>query len=160
MSKATAKHIFLYGIIGGILIAALRWSEYRFLVIDHSIEIYSALIAATFAALGIWLGLKLTRKQETVVVKEVPVTVTVKVPVPMAGPFSPNEAKREELAITPREMEILELIAHGMSNREIAEKLFVSENTVKTHSSRVFDKLGARRRTQAVQLGKEFGLLP
>ena len=88
--------------------------------------------------------------------KEVPVTL----PVPMAEPFCPNEAKRAGLAITPREMEILELIAQGMSNREIAEKLFVSENTVKTHSSRVFDKLGARRRTQAVQLGKEFGLLP
>jgi NarL family two-component system response regulator LiaR len=154
MSKATAKHIFLYGIIGGILVAALRWSEYRFLVIDHSIEIYSGLIAATFAAVGIWLGLKLTRKQERIVVKEVPV------PAPMAEPFCPNEAKREELAITPREMEILGLIAQGMSNREISEKLFVSENTVKTHSSRVLDKLGARRRTQAVQLGKEFGLLP
>jgi DNA-binding CsgD family transcriptional regulator len=154
MSKATAKHIFLYGIIGGILVAALRWSEYRFLVIDHSIEIYSGLIAATFAAVGIWLGLKLTRKQERIVVKEVPV------PVPTAEPFCPNEAKREELAITPREMEILGLIAQGMSNREISEKLFVSENTVKTHSSRVLDKLGARRRTQAVQLGKEFGLLP
>jgi DNA-binding CsgD family transcriptional regulator len=154
MSKATAKHIFLYGIIGGILIAALKWSEYRFLVIDHSLEIYSGLIAATFATVGIWLGLKLTRKQERIVVKEVPVTV------PMAEPFCRNEAKREELAITPREMEILELIAQGMSNREIAGKLFVSENTVKTHSSRVFDKLGARRRTQAVQLGKEFGLLP
>ena len=156
MSKETAKHIFLYGIIGGILIAALKWSEYRFLVIDHSIEIYSGLIAATFAAVGIWLGLKLTRKQERIVVKEVPVAVSV----PVAEPFCPNEAKREELAITPREMEILELIAQGMSNREIAEKLFVSENTVKTHSSRVFDKLGARRRTQAVQFGKEFGLLP
>ncbi len=155
MSKATAKHIFLYGVIGGILIAALKWSEYRFLVIDHSIEIYSGLIAATFAAVGIWLGLKLTRKQR-IVVKEVPVTV----PVRMAEPFCPNEAKREELAITPREMEILELIAQGMSNREIAGKLFVSENTVKTHSSRVLGKLGARRRTQAVQLGKEFGLLP
>ena len=57
-------------------------------------------------------------------------------------------------------MDVLGLIAQGMSNREIAEKLFVTENTVKTHSSRVFDKLGARRRTQAVQLGKEFGLLP
>lgn len=88
--------------------------------------------------------------------KEVPVTV----PVPVAEPFCPDEAKREEVAITPREMEILELIAQGMSNREIAEKLFVSENTMKTHSSRVFDKLGARRRPQAVQLGKEFGLLP
>ena len=146
----------MYGIIGGILVAALRWSEYRFLVIDHSIEIYSGLIAATFAAVGIWLGLKLTRKQERIAVKEVPVTM----PAPMAQPFCPNDAKRQELAITPREMETLGLIAQGMSNREIAEKLFVSENTVKTHSSRVFDKLGARRRTQAVQLGKEFGLLP
>ena len=154
MSKETAKHIFLYGVTGGILIAALKWSGYRFLVIDHSIEIYSGLIAATFAAVGIWLGLKLTRKQERIVVKEVPVTV------PMAEPFCPNEARREELAITPREMEVLELIARGMSNREIAGKLFVSENTVKTHSSRVFDKLGARRRTQAVQLCKELGLLP
>src|SRR5277367_1463491 len=156
MFKQTAKHIFLYGIIGGILIAALKWSEYRFLVIDHSIEIYSGLIAATFSAVGIWLGLKLTRKQERIVVKEVPVAV----PAPMAERFCLNEAKREELEITPREMEILELIAQGMSNREIAGKLFVSENTVKTHASRVFDKLGAKRRTQAVQLGKELSLLP
>jgi len=146
------RHVLIYGIIGGILIAALKWSEYRYLVIEHSIEIYSGLIAAIFAVLGIWLGLKLTRKQETIVVKEVPVPATV--------PFVPNEKKREELTITPRELEILELIAQGMSNREIAEKLFVSENTVKTHSSRVFEKLGARRRTQAVQFGKEFGLLP
>lgn len=146
------RHVLIYGIIGGILIAVLKWSEYRYLVIEHSIEIYSGLIAAIFAVLGIWLGLKLTRKQETIVVKEVPVPATV--------PFVANEKKREELTITPRELEILELIAQGMSNREIAEKLFVSENTVKTHSSRVFDKLGARRRTQAVQFGKEFGLLP
>jgi DNA-binding NarL/FixJ family response regulator len=146
------RHVLIYGIIGGILIALLKWSEYRYLVIEHSIEIYSGLIAAIFAVLGIWLGLKLTRKQETILVKEVPVPATV--------PFVPNEKKREELTITPRELEILELIAQGMSNREIAEKLFVSENTVKTHSSRVFDKLGARRRTQAVQFGKEFGLLP
>jgi NarL family two-component system response regulator LiaR len=82
------------------------------------------------------------------------------VPVPAGQPFAVNSKKQEELEITPRELEILELIASGMSNREIAEKLFVSENTVKTHSSRVFDKLGAKRRTQAVQLGKEFGLIP
>jgi two-component system, NarL family, response regulator LiaR len=71
-----------------------------------------------------------------------------------------NEKRLAELGITPRELEILELIANGLSNREIAEKLFVSENTVKTHSSRLFDKLSARRRTQAVQLGKELGLIP
>jgi len=148
------RHILLYGLIGGLLIAALKWTEYRFLVIEHSVEIYGGLIAATFAALGIWLGLKLTSRQQRVVIKEVPA------PGPASELFVPNDSKREALGITPRELEILELIAQGMSNREIAEKLFVSENTVKTHSSRVFDKLGAKRRTQAVQLGKEFGLLP
>jgi len=152
LPKATMKrHILLYGLIAGVLIAALKWAEYRFLVIEHSIEIYAGLIAATFAALGIWLGLKLTARQARVVIKEVPV--------PTGEPFLPDQRKREDLGITPRELEILELIAQGMSNREIAEKLFVSENTVKTHSSRVFDKLGAKRRTQAVQLGKELRLI-
>ena len=146
------RHVLIYGLVGGILIAALRWTEYRFLVVEHSIEIYGGVIAATFAVLGIWLGLKLTGKRKTIVVKEVPIAA--------AGPFIPDDRKREDLHITRRELEILELIARGLSNREIAEKLFVSESTVKTHSSRVFDKLGARRRTQAVQLGKEFGLLP
>ena len=79
---------------------------------------------------------------------------------PTGGPFVLNESKLTELGVTPRELEILGLIAQGLSNREIAEKLFVSENTVKTHSSRLFDKLSAKRRTQAVQIGKEFGLLP
>ncbi|HXW15975.1 MAG TPA: LuxR C-terminal-related transcriptional regulator [Terriglobia bacterium] len=144
------RHVILYGLIGGILIAALKWIEYQFLVVEHSVEIYGGLIAATFAVLGVWLGFKLTGKRQTIVVKEVPVP----------GPFFPDERKLGDLHITRRELEILELIAQGLSNREIAEKLFVSENTVKTHSSRVFDKLGARRRTQAVQLGKEFGLLP
>jgi two-component system, NarL family, response regulator LiaR len=146
------RHVLMYGLIGGILIALLKWTEYQFLVVEHSIEIYGGLIAATFAILGIWLGLKLTGKRQTIVVQQIPA--------PASGPFIPDEKKREDLHITRRELEILELIARGLSNREIAEKLFVSENTVKTHSSRVFDKLGARRRTQAVQLGKEFGLLP
>ncbi|HUL15657.1 MAG TPA: response regulator transcription factor [Terriglobales bacterium] len=146
------RHVLLYGLLAGILIAALKWTEYRFLVIEHSFEIYGGLVAAIFAALGIWLGLKLTRKQERVIIKEVPV--------PTSEPFRPDDGKREALGITPRELEILELIAQGLSNREIGEKLFVSENTVKTHSSRVFDKLGAKRRTQAVQLGKELRLIP
>ena len=109
-------------------------------------------MAALFAGLGIWLGLKLTRHKETVLVKE------VMVPAPVG--FVRDEQKLEALGITPRELEILELIAQGLSNKEIAARVFVSENTVKTHSSRVFDKLGARRRTQAVQLGKELRLIP
>jgi len=145
------RHVLIYGLVGGLLIVLLKWTEYRFLVMEHSIEIYGGLIAAIFAILGIWLGLKLTGKQR-VVVKEVAV--------PAGAPFIPDEAKREDLGITRRELEILELIAQGMSNREIAQKLYVSENTVKTHSSRLFDKLGAKRRTQAVQLGKESGMLP
>jgi DNA-binding CsgD family transcriptional regulator len=146
------RHVLLYGLLGGVLITLLKWSEYRFLVVEHSLEVYGGLVAVTFAAVGIWLGLKLTRPRETVVVMEYPVRVE--------GPFTLNTSKLEELSITPRELEILRLIADGLSNREIADKLFVSENTVKTHSSRVFDKLGARRRTQAVQLGKQFGLIP
>lgn len=145
------KHILIYGLCGGLLIFVLKLVEYRFLIVEHSIEIYGGVIAALFAGVGIWLGLKLTKKKETVVVREVPVA---------AQPFSVNQARMQELGITPREHEILELIASGLSNREIADKLFVSENTVKTHSSRLFDKLSAKRRTQAVQIGKELGLIP
>jgi DNA-binding CsgD family transcriptional regulator len=146
------RHVLIFGLVGGILVTLLKWSEYRFLVIEHSFEIYGGLIAAAFAVLGIWLGIRITGKRQQIVVKEVLV--------PSAQPFVPNLRKREDLGITPRELEILELVAQGLSNREIAGKLFVSENTVKTHCSRAFEKLGARRRTQAVQLGKEFGLLP
>ena len=147
------KHLLIYGLCGGLLIVLLKLIEYRFLVIERSIEIYGGLIALLFASVGIWLGLKLTKNK--VVVKEVP----VEVPIP-AREFVLDQAKLQQLGITARELEILQLIAGGMSNREIAEKLFVSENTVKTHSSRLFDKLSAKRRTQAVQLGKEFGLIP
>ncbi len=146
------RHVLICGLIGGVLIALLKWTEYRFLILEHSLEIYGGLTAATFATLGIWLGIKLIGPREKIVVRE------VQVPAPAAPARS--EKKRDDRSMTPRELEILSLIAEGMSNREIATKLFVSENTVKTHSSRVFDKLGAQRRTQAVQLGKEFGLLP
>lgn len=141
-----------YGLLGGVLIAVLRWSEYQFLVVEHSLEIYGGLVAVVFAGLGIWLGVKLTGRPERVVVREVSV--------PAALEFVRDERRREAMGITPRELEILELIAEGLSNKEIADRLFVSENTVKTHSSRVFDKLGAKRRTQAVQMGKACGLLP
>lgn len=146
------KHVLLYGLVGGVLIAVLKAIEYRWLVVEHSIEIYGGIVAAIFAAVGVWLGRKLTREKERVVVREVLV--------PAAVEFLRDEDKVKSLGITPRELEILELIAHGLSNKEIAERVFVSENTVKTHSSRVFDKLGARRRTQAVQLGKELRLIP
>jgi len=154
------KTVILYGILGGVLVAVLKIVEYRYLVLEHSLEIYGGIVALIFSALGIWLGLKLTRVRETVVVREVPVRVEVPVPVPVATPFARNGAQLELLGITPRELEILEAMAAGHSNREIAERLFVSENTVKTHAARLFDKLSARRRTQAVQRAKEAGLIP
>ena len=150
------KTVLLYGILGGVLIAALKLVEYRFLVLEHSLEIYGGIVALIFSALGIWLGLKLTRTRTEVLIKEVP----VEVPVRVAGPFTRNEARLQQLGITPRELEILEAMAAGFSNREIAERLFVSENTVKTHAARLFDKLSARRRTHAVQVAKEAGLIP
>lgn len=156
MKRQTLVHGLIYGVTGGALIVFLKLIEFRFLVVEHSLEIYGGLIAVLFAALGIWLGLKLTRKEEVVLFKE----VVKEVPVPLAEPFIVNEEQLRQLGITKRELEILELIAQGMSNREIAEKLFVSENTVKTHSSRLLDKLSAKRRTQAVQIAKERGLIP
>jgi DNA-binding CsgD family transcriptional regulator len=159
-AQAVKKIVLAYGLLGGLLIAALRLIEYRFLVLEHSLEIYGGIVALIFSALGIWLGLKLTRTRETVVVREVAVPVEVQVQVPVTGPFVRNEQRLEQLGITPREFEILEALAAGLSNREIAERLFVSENTVKTHAARLFDKLSARRRTQAVQLAKEAGLIP
>jgi two-component system, NarL family, response regulator LiaR len=160
LSHEMKKTILVYGLVGGVLIAGLKLVEYRFLVVEHSIEIYGGIVAALFAALGIWLGLKLTKTKETIVVREVTVERPVEVPVRAPEPFSVDTARMEQLGITPRELEILQAIAQGLSNREIAEKLFVSENTVKTHSSRLFDKLNARRRTQAVQMAKAAGLIP
>jgi len=158
VKKHILIHGLIYGLCGGLLIAALKLIEYRFVVLEHSIEIYGALIALVFAAAGVWLGLKITRKEQVIVEREL--IVEREVMVPAGTPFALNEQRLEELAITKRELEILLLIAHGLSNREIAEKLFVSENTVKTHSSRLLDKLSAKRRTQAVQRAKELGLIP
>ena len=128
--------------------------EYRFLILEHSVPIYAALIAAMFAGVGIWLGLTLTKTKEVLVVREVPV------PASPSDAFVRDEVKLGELGITPRELEILEHIASGKSTREIAEALFVSENTVKTHASRLFDKLAVKRRTQAVAEGKRLRLIP
>ena len=121
-------------------------------MLEHSIEIYGGLVAAVFAGFGIWLGLRLTRHKQTIIVREVEV--------PAPPNFERDEHKLESLAITPRELEILTLIAEGLSNKQIAVRLFVSENTVKTHSSRVFDKLAVQRRTQAVQLARQLRLIP
>lgn len=152
------RHVLIFGLVGGLLIATLQYTEYRFVIIEHSVELYSALVAILFATFGIWLGLRITRSRETV--RETVVVREVLVPAEAPAPFAPNMARQQTLGITARELEILTLVARGFSNREIATQLFVSENTVKTHCARTFDKLGAARRTQAVQRGKELGLLP
>ena len=146
------RPILFFGAAGGLLVASLRFIEYRFLVLEHSIEIYSGLIALLFAAVGIRLGLTLTKTREVTVIKEVAVAAPIE--------FVRNEQQVATLAITPRELDILDQIAAGKSTREIAQDLFVSENTVKTHASRLYDKLEVKRRTQAVQEARRLGLLP
>lgn len=151
------KQVLLYAAVGGLLIALLRVIEYKHYVRAYPAEVYGGLIAILFTAVGGWLGLRWThrREREVVLVKEV-----VREVVRDASPFVLNAERLRELGLTPREHEILGLIAQGLSNREIGERLFVSENTVKTHSSRLFDKLGVSRRLQAVQKGREWGLIP
>ena len=152
------RHVLIFGLVGGLLIAILQYTEYRFVILEHSVELYGALVAILFATFGIWLGLRITRRRETV--RERVVVKEVLVPAEAPGPFAPIPAQQQTLGITARELEILNLVARGFSNREIATQLFVSESTVKTHCARAFDKLGAARRTQAVLRGKELGLLP
>jgi NarL family two-component system response regulator LiaR len=146
------KRIIFYGLAGGVLLALLKVLEYQYVVRTYPGEIYGGLVAAIFSALGIYFGLQWSRSREVTVIKEVRV--------PERGPFVLDAGKLKELGITPREHEILGLIAEGLSNREIGERLFVSENTVKTHSSRLFDKLGVNRRVQAVLKGRELRLIP
>ena len=146
------KRALVYALIGGLGIALLKYIEYQHFVRTYPAEIYGGLVALIFTAVGIYVGLKLTRQKEVVVFKELRVA--------QGGPFALNVEKLKELGITPREHEILGLIAEGLSNREIGERLFVSENTVKTHSSRLFEKLGVNRRVHAIQKGKELGLIP
>ena len=142
------RELFVYAAAAGLVVAGLRFVDYRFLVVEHSVAIYGAIIAAVFAGVGLWLGRGLVR--ERVVTREVPGSTS----------FVMDQAKADALELTRRELEVLQLLAAGLSNREMAERLFISENTIKTHCSRVFDKLGAGRRTQAVQLARQYRLVP
>ena len=135
------KTILAYGGILALLVILIKWLDYRFIIKDVSLEIYVGIIASLCAILGIWMGLKLTNPKVVYTTTELD--------------FIQDESKIKELGLSQRELDVLELIAKGHSNQEIAEALFISLNTVKTHSSSLFSKFGVNRRTQAVQHAKE-----
>jgi NarL family two-component system response regulator LiaR len=138
------RTILIYGIAMAVLIGLLKFVEYRFLVRDIPLEFYIGIVAVMFTALGIWAGLRLTRPKL----------------IETDTKFFLDEANLRKVGISKREYEVLELIAQGLSNQEIADKLFVSVSTVKTHAANIFAKLDARRRTQAIQRAKELHLIP
>lgn len=133
--------VIVYGLALALLVFLLKWLEYRWLSHSLSIQFYLALLAMLFTGLGIWMGLRLTRTKSKV------------------APANPTESLRR-LNISKREYEVLQLMQEGLSNQEIADRLFVSLNTVKTHSANLFQKLEVSRRTQAVRKAKAVGLLP
>lgn len=142
------KQIILYGISMALLLFLLKWLELRYVVINHSLEIYIGAIALIFTGLGIWLALKLTKPKTTTIIVEKEVFITPN------SEFIFNEKEFNKLEISKRELEVLQLMAKGFSNQEIAEQLFVSLNTIKTHVSKLFEKLDVKRRTQAIEKAK------
>jgi DNA-binding CsgD family transcriptional regulator len=148
------KSTVAYSISLGFLLFLLKWLEFRFIIIDHSFEIYIGAIALIFTALGIWLALKLSKpKIETIVVEK-------EVYVPRTEEFVLNTTLVSQLELSKREMEILNLLAQGYSNQEIAATLFISLSTVKTHNQNLFEKLDVKRRIQAVEKAKRLHLIP
>ncbi len=126
----------------------------RFIIIDNQLELYAGLIAVIFTALGIWLALKLRKPKIHTVIVEKEVFASPN------GDFTINQDELRKLNLSKRELEVLQLMAEGLSNQEIAEKLFVSLNTIKTHSAQIFEKMEVKRRTQAVEMAKRLSLIP
>ncbi|HMK02695.1 MAG TPA: LuxR C-terminal-related transcriptional regulator [Ferruginibacter sp.] len=155
IGKLVSKHstIVLYGIGLALLLFLLKWLELRFIIFDHALEVYMGAIAVIFTALGIWLALKLTKpKIETVIVEK-------EVYIDRDTEFVFNEAEATRLGLSKRELEVLQLMAEGFSNAEIADRLFVSLHTIKTHSSKLFEKMDVKRRTQAIEMAKRSNLI-
>lgn len=148
------RHVLLYGIALALLLFLLKWLQWRFLIVDHSIEIYIGIIALLFTLLGIWMARKLTKPRLNTVVVEKQVFI------PAPAEFTVNESELNRLNLSKREVEVLQLMAQGLSNEEIASRLFISLSTIKTHSSRLFEKMEVRRRTQAVEKAKRLKIIP
>ena len=140
------RTIILYGIAMAILIGLLKLVEYKYFVRDIPLEFYVGLVAIMFTAIGIWAGLRLTRSKVKIIDTSLP--------------FEIDASNLQKLGISKREYEVLELISGGLSNQEIADELFVSTSTVKTHVSNILAKLDASRRTQAISRAKELRLIP
>ena len=146
------KQNILYGVSLALLLFLLKWLELRFVIIDHAFEIYAGSIAAIFTGLGIWLAIKLMKPRVKTVVVEKEI---------FTGPdFILNQTELNKLRLSSRELEVLQLMAGGLSNQQIAERLFVSLNTIKTHTSNLFLKLEVERRTQAIEKAKRLSLIP
>jgi NarL family two-component system response regulator LiaR len=140
------RTVIIYGIAMAVLLGLLKMVEYKYLVRDIPLEFYVGIIAVMFTALGIWTGLRLTRPKVVEVLVD--------------GPFERDEEALKRQGISKREFEVLELIAAGLSNHEIADRLFVSNSTVKTHVSKVLAKLDASRRTEAIANAKQLRIIP
>ncbi|MDQ7948185.1 MAG: response regulator transcription factor [Pedobacter sp.] len=147
------QQTILYGLSLAALALLLRWLEFRLLILNHSFEIYAGIIAVIFTLLGIWLALKLSRPKIETKIIERPLIVN-------STAFIFNKTFAQQLGLSKREIEVLQLMAKGLSNQEIADQLFVSLNTIKTHSSRLFEKLEVKRRTQAIEMAKKHALIP
>lgn len=149
MARLPIRDIVLYGCYAALLIGVLEAARFRFAVADDRFEGYAIVIALVFTGIGMWAARTTsTPKKEIVVVRE-----------PSPIPFEIDQAGRERLGISRREMEVLTLMAAGHSNEEIARSLFISANTVKTHTSSLYAKLGVKRRTQAVEMAKKQRLI-
>lgn len=148
------KQILLYGLSMALLLFLLRWLELRLILVDHAMEIYIGAIALVFTALGIWLARKLAKPKVKTIIVEKEIHIQKK------DSFTWNEQAAGQLNLSKRELEVLGLMAEGLSNQEIASRLFVSLNTVKTHSSNLFIKMDVKRRTQAVEMGKRMNIIP
>ena len=148
------KTILLYSASLGMLLFLLKWLELRFVIFDHAMEVYIGAIALVFTGLGIWLSLKLIKpKTQTIIIEK-------EIFVKQNTGFTLNEKALQELGLSKRELEVLQLAAEGLSNIEIANRLFVSLNTIKTHISKLFEKMDVKRRTQAIEKAKRLGLIP
>ncbi|MES2618590.1 MAG: LuxR C-terminal-related transcriptional regulator [Bacteroidota bacterium] len=147
------KSLLLYAGSLAVLMLLLKWLEYRLVIINYSFEIYIGSIALIFTLLGIWLALKLAKPKKEIIIIEKTVEVSGD------RPFEINSAAIETMGLSKRELEVLQLMSNGLSNIEIAERLFVSLSTVKTHSSNLFQKMDVKRRTQAIEKAKSLNII-